>query len=481
MVYLLAGYALSELSRALARQYAARAERVVAPTRWLFGFLAGIVLIVALPAVAGTDAALGRVVVTLGQLIGIGLVIAVLFDLARAALRSPAEIDLGVRALAALGTAGVLLAVVAMPLESLPGGSHTATGAFRWLGFETAAEDLNFVDGWARWNFAGVERKAGNDSGGGYPEYHDVVTTMETVGEERGCGRAMWEYERELDRYGTPMALMLLPFWTDGCIGSMEGLFFEASATTPYHFVNQSELSEAPSRAQRELPYPEFDIEEGVAHLQLMGVRYYMAFSAEALAAATQHPDLTEIASSGPWVVYEVADAELVAPLDYEPAVLDGITDAGADWLDPSVEWYIDPDAREVLLASSGPDAWDRIDPGQTAPRVAIDPAQVSGIEATDDRISFDVDQIGSPVLVKASYFPNWQASGAEGPYRVTPNLMVVVPTDEHVDLRYGRTGVDFLAIALTLLGLAAVVWLTRRPSPPMPAVGGESDPPPET
>ena len=36
---------------------------------------------------------------------------------------------------------------------------------------------------------------------------------------------------------------MLLPFWTDGCIGSMEGLYFEASATTPFHFLNEAELS----------------------------------------------------------------------------------------------------------------------------------------------------------------------------------------------------------------------------------------------
>ena len=50
------------------------------------------------------------------------------------------------------------------------------------------------------------------------------------------------------------MALMLLPHWTDGCIGSMEGLFFEASATTPFHFLTQVELSAAPSAAQRDLP-----------------------------------------------------------------------------------------------------------------------------------------------------------------------------------------------------------------------------------
>ena len=43
------------------------------------------------------------------------------------------------------------------------------------------------------------------------------------------------------------------------------------------------------------------------------------------------------------------------------------------------------------------------------------------------------------PVLVKVSYFPNWQVSGADGPYRVAPNEMVVIPTSTHVSM-YVRT-----------------------------------------
>ena len=55
-----------------------------------------------------------------------------------------------------------------------------------------------------------------------------MVATMDEVGQEFGCGRALWEYQSErLGSYGTPMAPMLLPHWTDGCIGSMEGLYFE--------------------------------------------------------------------------------------------------------------------------------------------------------------------------------------------------------------------------------------------------------------
>ena len=32
-------------------------------------------------------------------------------------------------------------------------------------------------------------------------QYRDLVSTMAAVGEERGCGRAMWEYDKSEDRY----------------------------------------------------------------------------------------------------------------------------------------------------------------------------------------------------------------------------------------------------------------------------------------
>ena len=78
------------------------------------------------------------------------------------------------------------------------------------------------------------------------------------------------------------------------------------------------------------------------------------------------------------------------------------------------------------------------------------------------DGVSFTVDRPGTPVLVKQSYFPNWEVSGADGPYRVAPNLMVVVPTDTEVSLTFGRSGIDLLALGLSLLGIGLVVVLAR-------------------
>ena len=284
----------------------------------------------------------------------------------------------------------------------------------------------------------------------------------------------MWEHEEQHDRYGTPMALMLLPYWTDGCIGSMEGLYFEASATTPYHFLNQDELSTAPSNAQRDLPYgpgapTKDEFSTGIRHLQMLGVKYYMAISTPMIDLGRTNPNLTEVASSGPWVVFEVADSELVAPLTAEPAVVNGASDGGPTWLNDTVSWYLDSARWAVPLAASGPPQWQRIQPGEVPETRPVGTTTVSNVETSTDAISFDVTEVGVPVVVKASYFPNWQVSGADGPYRISPNLMVVIPTANHVSLHYGWTGVDLGAWALTLVGLVGLVWLVRARPVEMP------------
>ncbi|HVT78548.1 MAG TPA: hypothetical protein VHD87_16030 [Acidimicrobiales bacterium] len=357
-----------------------------------------------------------------------------------------------------------------------------------WSPWKTS--DRNFVLDWGAWNYSGYERKPS------YPEYHDVVTTMQRMGQQHGCGRAMWEYEPELDRLGTPMALMLLPYWTHDCIQSMEGLFFESAASTPYHFLNQSELSARPSRPQRDLHYEDLNVDVGVKHLQEIGVKYYMAISAAAQAQADVDPDLQLIATTGKWSatindngsstvdnrawkIYLVKDAAMVTPLANYPAVMTKVPKGGPKWLAAAEDAYLAPQPHEVLYAASGPKSWPRVArPSQNPPTKPVrGTTKVSHIHTSDDRISFDVTKLGVPVEVKASYFPNWQASGAQGPWRVTPNEMVVIPTSTHVSLHYGWTAVDWIGNAATLLGLLGLIVLWRW-SPSGDGAEDESRPP---
>ncbi len=41
--------------------------------------------------------------------------------------------------------------------------------------------------------------------------------------------------------------------------------------------------------------------------------------------------------------------------------------------------------------------------------------------------------------------------------------MMVVVPTDTSVELTYGRTGVDYVSLLLTLLGVVLCLWWRRQ------------------
>lgn len=359
----------------------------------------------------------------------------------------------------------------------------------KWIPAPTTT-DHSFVSDWAKWNYSGYERKDA------YPEYKAIIDTMAQVGKLHGCGRAHWEYESALDKFGTPMALMLLPYWTDGCIDSMEGLYFESSATTPYHFLTAGELSKAPSNPQRDLPYKPLDVKAGVEQLKLLGTRYYMAFSPEAVAQAQQDPDLTQVAETGRWRVYEIRGSELVTPLSFQPAVVNGAGGRGErPWLDMAVNWFMDPNAQDVFLAADGPKDWPRVDLHKVAtsvvtvgsgvavdtpPKRPVENTAVRNIKTGDSSISFDVDKTGSPVLVKISYYPNWKVSGGKGPYRVAPNLMVVVPTSTHVSMHYGYTPPDILGWLITLAGVGAVVMFVRRGPVDLDPEPDETDAPPE-
>jgi hypothetical protein len=320
----------------------------------------------------------------------------------------------------------------------------------------------NQVSSWAAWNYSGYQGKPA------WPEYHGLMDTMTTVAAKYGCGRAMWEYNSDLDRFGTPMALMLLPYWTNNCIGSQEGLFFEASATTPYHFLIQAEVSQSPSDPQVGLPYGSLNVARGVQHLQLLGVRYLMTSSSQTTAQANADPNLTKVASSGPWPaeggaptpttwsIYLIHAAPAVVGLSHLPVVVPGIDASSSTWKDANVAWFNDPSRWTVPLAASGPTNWPT---GTTATKTSptLVPTSVSNVHLETSSLSFDVGQLHKPVLIRESYYPRWHVSGADGPYRVSPNFMVVVPTQHHVVLTYGTDSSQLVGGVLTL---GAVVYL---------------------
>lgn len=335
-----------------------------------------------------------------------------------------------------------------------------ASGAVLALG---ALSGVSFIDGWARWNYEGYEDKDV------YGEYEGLMTEISAL----PPGRVQWEQNTGMNQYGTPMALMLIPYWTEEH-QSMEGLFFESSLTTPFHFITAGEVSLAPSNAIPGLPYQNFDFDRGVAHLGHFGVDYYVSFTPEAREKADAQPEMERLLISEPFAVYQLPETGLVAVATNEPVVYDPeLADDGEavpGFHDVMLDWFADVDLLDQWVAIDGPEHWRRIGPAVSDElanaRPIAETGTVSDVVVDDHRISFTTDAIGVPHLVKVTYFPNWEAEGAEGPWRAAPSLMVVVPTERDVVLEFRNQAPENSGWFLSAAAVAGlVVWRLRSAS----------------
>jgi hypothetical protein len=334
------------------------------------------------------------------------------------------------------------------------------TGAWRQRGF---------VPDWTRYNYSGFEAKPG------WPEARALFDTLAALPE----GRVMWEFNRDYERFGTTRTLENIPAFSGQ--PTMEGLLIESSINAPFHFINQKETSEAFTEAVPGVDYPDgMDFPTGLAHLRLYGVRYYVAYDAcqnkqkqwlrcedlgrqdvEMQAAAAA--GLPVVKRSGRFTIYRVGSGDLVEVPKFRPVLVDH-----PDWRANGLAWYANPDwlqtplvfassrdqAATAAFARSGPL------PLTSLPREPL--ARPGELAATSNRtgdvISFTTDRIGEPHIVKVSWFPNWHVEGAEGPWMLSPGLMVVVPTQAQVRLYYGDTPVDLAGKALTVGGFGALL-----------------------
>jgi hypothetical protein len=376
-----------------------------------------------------------------------------------------------------VAVAGGLLLGVSFMWNSTVSTRDFLTGTLISLIVLGSLSSVTYIDGWSKWNYSGYESKPR------WPEYEALMEEIDALPD----GRVHWEANSDLNEFGTPMSPMLIPYWTRGSHPSMEGLFFESSLTTPFHFINSSEMSEHPSNPIPGLPYHTGEMDRGLKHLEFFGVTYYVSFTPEATERADGFPELTKLVATGPFTIYQLPETQLVEPAAFLPAVYEvpdrtlfgsltgAATVLGSDgqplpsFFDMSLDYYDDVDNLDRWIVDDGPSEWPRIESIDERPNVPLDtPADaVSDIVVENDRISFTTTAVGVPHMIKVSYFPNWTAEGAEGPWHAAPSLMVVVPTSEHVVLEFQDTWAETGGKVGTLLGVAALVavgvWSLRR------------------
>jgi hypothetical protein len=200
-----------------------------------------------------------------------------------------------------------------------------------------------------------------------------------------------------------------------------------------------------------------------------------MAYSPTMVQQANADHDLTLLTvtkrTDGPsvgWHIYLVRHSPVVEALTHQPVVMPALSSRTA-WLNANVTWWMHPELQNVYMTATGPASWARGRNVEHLPVRAVASETVSHVKVGTQSVSFDVSRLGVPTLVKVSYFPRWQVSGAEGPYRASPNLMIVVPTAHHVELHYGANGAVIAGnlvtdvVVIAGLGVAGLALRKRR------------------
>ncbi len=149
--------------------------------------------------------------------------------------------------------------------------------------------------GWIKWNYSGYEGKPK------WPQYQQINNFIATL----PPGRVMVEHNQKIDEFGTPRAFEIIPYWTGQ--PTMEGTLMEASFTAPFHFINQAELSKEASNAIIGVKYPTLDVPNGITHLQLMNIPYFLTCTEEVTTATKADRRAELLATFGDYNVFQIA------------------------------------------------------------------------------------------------------------------------------------------------------------------------------
>ena len=291
---------------------------------------------------------------------------------------------------------------------------------------------ISFLPHWLNWNFTGYEGK--ND----WNQIQSLYTQLENL----KPGRIMWEPNSDMNRYGTPMTLMTLPYFTKHT--SMEGLYFDSSITTPFHFISVSGLAKRPSNPVGGLSYINNQFDQGVDYLYDLGIDYFISYTKEIESKAMNSDRLTFLFSSEPFSVFEVKsskveliyqDIDVFSKVNKQEGILSSVfRDTNIiNFFQKAYENFDELDKKRVIEVSN---------------KILLEPStkknlKVTELQITNKKITFFTNNPGELHLIKVSYFPNWSISNGLGPFRTSPSFMSVIPNQEYVEINFENTALE--------------------------------------
>ncbi len=289
---------------------------------------------------------------------------------------------------------------------------------------------VNIAPSWFKWNYTGIENKPFGDM---------FYKMMEYIKELPGNDRIVYEHSNMQENFGTNRTFESLYYYTEK--STHEGLYIQSSATSPFIYYMQSELSEISTHVIVGNEYSDFDedFDRMSIHLETFNVRYYIAVSDEVKDRLSNSNKFEKVKEFYPYAIFEYKENEN----NYVELVSVAGTNGSAKWMDFSYDKFINEPEKiyidsEELSYDSGNNCSE---------------ADIEVTEFSNKKISFRTNAKGCPHLIKISYFPKWKVKGGDRIYKATPNFMLIYPEEEYIEIEYKNLLFDYICIVLSVIG----------------------------
>ncbi len=305
---------------------------------------------------------------------------------------------------------------------------------------------------WIDWNYTGLESKEL------WPAFRELADTVRgTV----ASPRVAVEYNVIHERAGSIRMYETIPYFSGR--STLEGVYNQASLQTHPVYYLASELFASSPNPFRSRSYSRFDPVHAIPRLRLFNVGDVVAVSDVLKDTLDARPDMRRTADIPPYSVFHLIDP---GPGYVEPLAFTPVRSSWNGWRDKAYRWFSRKPASPAHLVFTDDPRFTLAerDPYLPPPEVPLPGGVRVSAAVEDERITITTNRPGHPLLVKVSYHPRWRAEGADGPYLISPALMMVVPRQETVRLVYaGRAVSDGLGLLLSAGALVAIGLAVRR------------------
>ena len=312
---------------------------------------------------------------------------------------------------------------------------------------------LSYLPHWLNWNFSGYESKS---------NWTDITSLYEGL-DTLEPGRIMWEPNSDLNKYGTPMVLMTIPIFTDH--QSVEGLYFDSSITTPFHFLAVSGVAERPSNPVGGLTYINGEFDKGFRLMEDLGVDYFIAYTSSIKDKANKDENFNFLFSNEVFNVYSIntEKVELVGDNlyifespDFYERLRNAVLRAGSEqsFFESAYKNFKDESNYKII---------ENYDESYADPSDKNTTLLISDLNIQNELITFKTNKPNQLHLIKVSYFPNWKIKNGYGPFRISPSFMAVIPKDEFVEIKFESSKTEKALNLLSILTLFGALLITYK------------------